>query len=164
MPLGLTSYNPRSTVRIFQLTIPISFKCNSALLRKPLTVVRPSIRSFVRSFARTVGLSSIDRSIYLWTHGVTQKCGLFCARRFEVARNSHPRNANYVRPYERIYARVASRITLPATKIKRKLAHHRLYLRTFYYWSFKRNSKAKVEICCQTGRFVTPVSLHKKTR
>jgi len=83
---------PERGYRDSQLTIPFAFECISALLRKPLTVVR--------SFVRSVGLSSVNRGIYSRTHGVTQKCELFRVRCFEVARNLYPRNANYVQPYE----------------------------------------------------------------
>lgn len=89
------------------------------LLRKPLTVVR----SFVRS------LPLVDR-IYSRTHGVTQKCGLFCAMCFEVARNSHPRNANYLMNK---YARMVCPNNAPTgdnkAKIKRTLARDRFALR-----------------------------------
>jgi len=79
---------------------------------------------------RSVGLFSDGRSIYSRTHGVTQKCRLFRARCFEVARNSHPRNVNYVRPYEQICTRGIPNNASPCASRRWKwtLAQHRLYL------------------------------------
>jgi len=70
-------------------------ECISALLRKPLC------RTFVRSFIRSLGRPLFGRPQHLFVDSRrhTKMRIILC---FEVTRNSHPRNANYVRSYERI--------------------------------------------------------------
>lgn len=91
------------------------------------------VRSFVRSFARSVSLRSTAAFICGLT--ASHKNADYSVRGALKSRGIHIRGMLTTYGLMNGYMRAwhPEPITLPATKIKRKLAQHRLYLRTFYY-------------------------------